>query len=411
MVINFLRRLGLGRNFWRQASFDEVGILYISRFLRLLAMNLSSIFILIFLYELGYSFGFLAIYLAGFYFFKVIGAILGGFYIARFGPKHGALLSNLLYIPTLIIISHTAELGLGAVVIGMILQALSVAIYNLSYDINFSKIKSLKRAGRQLGVANMMEKIIGGLAPMVGGFLAIWLGPQTVMIISAGIFALAAIPLLATEEPIRTNQKISIIGFPWHNFWHNLVGQIGVGFDAVSSQIWSILVPIFIFVGQNSYGVIGVLSSVAAVIGALAALIYGRFVDRGQGLKLLQIPVALKSITLAIRGAFINTPITSVASNLVSEATTTGYHMAYYKGAFDAADRSGSRIVYMMALAVCGNLAATLASGLLFGLLQVFHSEEIGLRFFLVISAIGLMALSLADFPLYREKSRQYRED
>ena len=86
-------------------------------------MNLSSIFILIFLYELGYSFGFLAIYLAGFYFFKVIGAILGGFYIARFGPKHGALLSNLLYIPTLIIISHTAELGLGAVVIGMILQA------------------------------------------------------------------------------------------------------------------------------------------------------------------------------------------------------------------------------------------------------------------------------------------------
>lgn len=409
--MNFLRQFSLRRNFWRHATFDEVGILYISRFLRLLAMNLSSVFILIFLYELGYSFSFLAIYLVGFYLFKLIGAILGGFYIARFGPKHGALLSNLLYIPTLIIISYTAEFGLSAIVIGMILQAFSVAIYDLSYDINFSKVKSLKRAGRQLGVVNMMEKIIGGLAPMIGGFLAIWLGPQMVMLISAGIFTLAIIPLLATEEPIKTNQKINILGFPWHNFWRNLIGQIGVGFDASSSQIWSILVPIFIFVGQNSYGVIGVLSSVAAIVGVLAALIYGRFVDKGQGLKLLQVPVMIKSVTLAIRGAFITTPVASVASNLVSESTTTGYHMAYYKGAFDAADRSGSRIVYMMALAVCGNLVAALSSGLLFGLLQIFHSEEIGLRFFLVISAVGLLALSLADFPLYREESRQYKED
>ena len=409
--MNFLRQFSWKSDFWRQANFDEVGILYVSRFLRLLAMNLSSVFILVFLHELGYSFSFLALYLVGFYFFKAIGAILGGFYIARFGPKHGALLSNLLYIPTLIIISHTAEFGLIAVVVGMILQALSVAIYDLSHDINFSKVKSSRRAGRQLGVMNMIEKIIGGLAPMVGGFLAIWLGPQTVMLISAGVFALAAIPLLATQEPIKTNQKINIIGFPWQNFWHNLVGQIGVGFDAASSQIWAVLVPIFIFVGQNSYGVIGVLSSVAAAIGVLATWIYGRFVDKGQGLKLLQIPVIFKSITLAIRGAFINTPMASVASNLVSEATTTGYHMAYYKGAFDAADRSGSRIVYMMALAVCGNLAAALASGILFGLLQVFHSEEIGLRFFLVVSAIGLLAISLADFPLYREESRQYKED
>lgn len=407
MLLDFLKKVNFTRHFWRNASFDDIGALYVSRFLRLLAINLSSVFILIFLYELGYSLSFIAMYLIAYYIVKAIGAIIGGFYVAKYGPKHGIVLSNLLYIPTLIIISRTEELGMIAVVAGMITLALSTVIHNVSYDVNFSKIKTIKKAGRQLGIVSMIEKAVGGLAPVIGGLFAIALGPEVVMLISAVIFALATIPLLRTEERSRLNQKINFKKFPWRKFWRTFLVSIGIGFDYASGQIWSILVPIFIFTGQNSYGVIGALSSTAAIVGIVAAMAYGRFVDKGEGLKLLQIPVLIKSLALAIRGGFITTPTAAVASNLVSESTTTGYNMAYYKGIFDVADRSGARIVYMVAMNFFSNIVAAIASVIILISLNSFNSEEIGLRFFLIISAIGVISISLADFPIYRkERSR-----
>lgn len=404
MLLDFLKKVNFTRHFWRNASFDDIGALYVSRFLRLLAINLSSVFILIFLYELGYSLSFIAVYLIAYYIVKAIGAIVGGFYVAKYGPKHGIVLSNLLYIPTLIIISRTEELGMIAVVAGMITLALSTVIHNVSYDVNFSKIKTIKKAGRQLGIVSMIEKAVGGLAPVIGGLLAIALGPEVIMLISAVIFALATIPLLRTEERSRLNQKINFKKFPWRKFWRTFLVSIGIGFDYASGQIWSILVPIFIFTGQNSYGVIGALSSTAAIVGIVAAMAYGRFVDKGEGLKLLQIPVLIKSLALAIRGGFITTPTAAVVSNLVSESTTTGYNMAYYKGIFDVADRSGARIVYMVAMNFFSNIVAAIASVIILISLNSFNSEEIGLRFFLVISAIGVISISLADFPIYRKE-------
>ena len=411
MLSKFFLRIKKARYFWRYASFTEVGILYVARILRLLAMNLSSIFILIFLYEIGYSFQFLIFYLIGYYALKVVGAIVGGFYVAKRGPKHGLLLSNLLYIPMLIVTSMAEEFGLPAVIAGLILQALSVAIYDLSYHIDFSKVKDVKSSGKQIGIMYVIEKITGGLAPMIGGFLAMTIGAQPVMLISAGLFALAAIPLLTSEEPIKTNQKINFYAFPWKNFWRNFTAQIGSGFDVVSSNIWSLLTPIFIFAGQNVYGVIGVLSSIGAIVGVVAALSYGYFVDRGKGLKLLQTPVYIKALTLAIRGGFIFSPAGAVASNLVSESTTTGYNMAYFKGAFDAADRSGSRIVYMMATMIVEYFTGIIASIIALICLNSFQIEQNGLRFFLVLSAIGILMYSTADFPLYRKRSRQYKEE
>lgn len=411
MFIKMISRLRRARHFWRYASFTEVGVLYLARILRLLAMNLSSVFILVFLYEIGYSFKFIAVYLIIYYVVKIIATILGGFYIAKHGPKHGLLLSNILYIPMLIIMSTAEEYGLHAIMLGLTLQAFSVAIYDLSYQIDFSKVKDIKSAGKQLSIMYIVEKIAGGLAPMIGGFLAMTIGAQPVMLISAVIFALAAIPLLATEEPMKTNQKINLYAFPWRNFRRNFIAQIGSGFDLVSSNIWALITPIFIFAGQNAYGVLGVLMSIQAVVGVAAAMIYGIFVDKGKGLKLLQIPVYIKSLTLAIRGGFIFNPIGAVASNLVSESTTTGYNMSYFKGAFDAADRSGSRIIYMMAIFIVENIAAAVASAIALLCINIFHVEELGLRSFMVISAVAILMYSTADFPLYRKKSRQYKEE
>ena len=99
----------------------------------------------------------------------------------------------------------------------------------------------------------------------------------------------------------------------------------------------------------------------------------------------------------------------TIATFLVS--TTTGYNMAYFKGAFDAADRSGSRIVYMMATMIVEYFTGIIASIIALICLNSFQIEQNGLRFFLVLSAIGILMYSTADFPLYRKRSRQYKEE
>ena len=41
--------------FWKNATFDEVRVLYLAKMLRILAMNLSNGFVLMYIFKLGYG--------------------------------------------------------------------------------------------------------------------------------------------------------------------------------------------------------------------------------------------------------------------------------------------------------------------------------------------------------------------
>ena len=235
MVKNFIHIIFLRRHFWRYATFDEVAELYVSRMLRMAALYLISSFMSIYLYQTGYSVAQIAFLWCGLYMFKALASLPIARLVAWMGPKHSILISNILYIPAMIGFALVPQWGVGLLIPTFIMQGISAAMYGIAYNVDFSKVKSLTHAGKEIAYMNIFEKVTTGISPLIGGFIAYFWGPQVVIILAAILFALAATPLLRTGEPVRINQKLTFRGFPWGLLFRHSLAQFGTGFDVFAS--------------------------------------------------------------------------------------------------------------------------------------------------------------------------------
>ncbi len=395
-----IHRLLERRHFWRVADFGELSELYATRLLRALAVNMVSIFVLIYLLQNGYglvfALGYSAIYMAT----RALFVWPSAYLIARIGPKHGTLVSNLLYIPALISLSFLPESGMSVLVGFGLLQAASVSLYDISYSVNFSKIKHVDHAGKELSFMYMFEKIATALSPLIGGAIATLFGAQWTLYGAAFVFFIAAAPLLFSPEPVKTHQRIRFTGINWRLIGRNLVSQVSVGIDAgASGGVWSLFLALIVFAGSGSvlYIEIGAVSSITILSALVTARIYGLLIDRHKSNQLLILGTISNSAMHMVR-PFISTPGGAVALNMVNELSTTGYNMPYMKGMFDVADSlPGYRIAYLSLM----EFALALGSSLLFviALLCVLSmGTGVGLKLTYVITAILTLAIGFNGF-------------
>lgn len=404
MIHQIIHRLLLRRHFWRYATFSEVSELYASRMMRMMAINISAAFVSVFLYQNGYSIQFIAGYWTLFYAFKVIISLPAAKYAALFGPKHGILLSNLLYIPSMVIYAFVPEWGIPALIATAILQGTSSALYDLCYLIDFSKVKNVEHAGKEIAYMNMVEKIAKGLSPFVGGLLAFLAGPEATMIAAAALFAFSSVPLFKTGEPVRTRQKLVFRGFPWRLAWRSFIAESAVGFDAIASgTVWSLLVAVGILgvTGNKVYAELGALLSVVLLAALAASYVYGRLIDKRRGGELLRVTVVVNSLVHLVR-PFVTSPVVVAGVNVANEAATTGYGMAFTRGMFDTADLSGHRITYLGCIEAVVNIGATCA-GLLFLMFVTYMNEIDGMKAFFFVTAGVVLLIMTPKFRLYQK--------
>lgn len=407
MIQKFIHRLFARRHFWRQATFSEVAELYASRMLRSFAFHMMSMFLVVYLYQNGYSLLFIMVYLVLYYSAKVLLSFIAGWCISRFGPKHSILLSNILYIPALLIFSFVPEAGIwyGSLVIGLfgMFQAASVTIYEYAYMVDFSKVKHADHAGKELGFMYIVEKAASVVSPLIGGILAMVAGPEVVILASAALFAVAAIPLLMTVEPIKTHQKIRWRGFPWRAIWRSPVAYTATGFDIIAtSPVWILFLASVIFATQQNeiYASLGTLTAVGMAAAFLAAYTFGKLIDKHSGGALLRYAVITKSLTHIVR-PLVASPIGAGLVNIVSESAATGQNMAFMRGMFDTADSSGYRLTYLLLIEVAANIGAVLAC-LVCALLLALFESHIAFMLFFVIAAGYVPLLATPRFRLYK---------
>lgn len=406
MVQKFFHSILVRRHFWRYATFSEVAELYVSRMLRMAAMYMAGSFMSIYLYQLGYSVGEIGLLWAGFFFFKTCIALPVSRFIAWVGPKHAILISNLLYIPAMIAFALLPYYGPWLLLVSLGFQAVSATMYTVGYLIDFSKVKSVDHAGKEIAYMNIFEKITTGLSPLIGGFVAFIFGPQVVIIVAAILFALAAVPLMKTGEQVRINQKLSFRGFPWQLLRGHALGQFAAGFDVFTSgTAWTVYVAIMILgltsESNSVYAVTGVLVSVVFVVAIVASYTYGKIIDKRRGGELMKAGAVANAITHLIR-PFVASPVTVAGLNAANELATTGYTLPYTRAMFDNADISGARVTYLGVVEMLSNFGAGMAA-LLLGLIALASTEEFALKsLFFVTAAVVLLVLTVR-FPLYKK--------
>lgn len=403
MIQTVIHRLLLRRHFWRYATFSEVAELYAARLLRMTANSLVSVFVAVFLYKSGYSLTYIATFYSLYFAFKLAISTPTALITARIGPKHGMLVANLLAIPSLVALPLLPHIGEWALVIFTVCQGSSMALYGICHLVDFSKVKHADHAGKEISFMNIMDKIAAGVSPLIGGLIAWLAAPEVTMWLAAGLFMVAALPLLRTAEPVRVGQKLSFRGFPWRETWRSLVANVGIGIDNTTSIVlWPLFLTVVVFAasGSSVYAQIGGLATITLFVGFIASQMYGILIDKRRGGELLRFATIANSFTHAIR-PFIYTPVAAALANVINETATTGYVMAFIRGMFDLADRSGHRIAYLLLIEITLNIGSLLISLVLLGFV-VFLQPHLALSVTFFVAAGLTLLIAFANFPLYR---------
>lgn len=395
------------RHYWRYVSFSQVAELYASRTLRMMAVSMVSIFVAIYLYQNGYDLTFIMLYFAAYFLVKGVLALPSAYVIAKIGPKHATLMSNLLYVPALLILTLLPEYGMFSLVGFGLFQAVSSAMYEMSYLVNFSKVRAEEFIGKEIGYMHMLERLAGGLSPVLGGFVAFLFGPQATLIVASILFAGAALPLLFTPEPVRLNQKITYHGLPWRKIYRGVRAELSIGVDLlVSGTSWSLFVALAIF-GETTnsiYAKLGILASITIIAAIISAKAFGMIVDRKRGGELLRVGVVLNVMTHLCR-PFVSTPLGAVLINASKEVATTGYAMPFTKGMFDMADNlPGYRIVYVSIMALTASVGAALAALIVAGF-TMFFNEIHSLQLSFILAAVTTLPIIRNGFPILKKSS------
>jgi len=394
----------LRRHFWRHATYSEIAELYMSRMLRMAALYIASAFMSIYLYQNHYTIGEIALFWAAFYLFKTVTALPVASLIARIGPKHGILVSNLLYIPALISFVFLPILGPWLLLPVLILQGTSATMYSIAYTIDFSKVKSVEHAGKEIAYMNILEKITTSISPLIGGVLAYFFGPQFVLVIAALLFALAAVPLLKTGEQVQTHVKLQFRGFPWGLIRQHWMAQVAVGYDVFASgTVWTLYTAVIVIGISSSndiYVITGILLSVVLIATLISSYMYGKIIDKKGGRVLMKASVIANSLTHLIR-PFITSPIMVAGANVTNEVATTGYTMPYTRAVFDNSDLSGHRATYLGMVDLLANFGAFLAAVTL-GVLFWAAGEIFSLTNFFFVAGVVVLLVLTAHFSLYK---------
>jgi MFS family permease len=405
MLKNLFHKMLLRRHFWRHATYSEIAELYVSRMLRMAALYIAGAFMSIYMYQVGYSIGEISLFWAVFYLFKVFASLPVASLVAQIGPKHAILVSNLLYIPSMIGFAFLPILGPWLLLPVLILQGTSASMYSIAYTIDFSKVKSIEHAGKEIAYMNILEKITTSISPLIGGALAYFFGPQIVLIIAAVLFALAAIPLFNSGEQVQTGIKLQFKGFPWRLILQHGMAQTALGFDVFASgTVWTLYTAVLIIgVSSNNqvYIISGILLSVVLLATLIASYVYGKIIDKKGGGLLMKASTVANALTHLMR-PFITSPITVAGINVANEVATTGYTMPYTRAVFDNADLSGHRTTYLGMVDVLSNFGAFLGAATL-GILAMAAGSTFALtNFFFVAGVVVLLVLS-AHFSLYKK--------
>lgn len=404
MFKSFVYKVIERRHFWRYASFNEIAELYMSRTIRAVALSLVSGFTSVYMYENGYSLIFIMGFFCCYYLMKIPISFFAGHLVARFGPKHGILVSDLLYAPAMFALGFMPIFGIYSIIVWGILLAFSASIYQISYMVDFSKVKNVDHAGKELAIMNILEKAAIGLSPIIGGLIALFFGLQPVIWISALMFIASALPLFKSIEPTRLRQKIKFEGFPWRYNIRSIIANTGIGFDYVTTGVaWHLFIIIVIFpnAGWEIYVELGALSSVTIITAIVASYAYGRLIDNRRGGDLLRFSVIANALVHAFR-PFAGNPAAIVATNIANEAATMGYSMSFTRGVFDTADLSGHRILYLCVCDAVANFGAALASGMLLICIILIGSVS-GLNVFFFVAAGFVLLIGSARFDIYRK--------
>ncbi|HZZ34217.1 MAG TPA: MFS transporter [Caulobacteraceae bacterium] len=200
--------------------------------------------------------------------------------------------------------------GVGATLLTLcVVTAIGEILYWPSYNAYFAAVGDAEHRGHQISAREALVAVVGIVAPLMGAWALVTMGPRPMFAAVGLIQALSALPLIGAPN---VAVKASAPGaFRAARLGVALSGADG-WFDAWFIVVWQI--ALFVSLGQ-SLSAYGGAMALAALVGAVLGLLLGRHVDAGHGRRAVAIAYTVVAGVVLMRAASFGSPWLAVAAN------------------------------------------------------------------------------------------------
>jgi MFS family permease len=338
---------------------------------------------------------------------KCFGILLAAYYVAWAGPKRAILVSNILIIPSLWALVTIDTYTIFAVFMYFFFQACSFALYYIASDVQFSSINHTEAAGKEVGWLYIMERVGTTVAPIAGGLIALFFGPEKVMLVAAILSIASALPLFLSPDKVHRHQKITFRGLPVQRLRQQFVSSGLAGVDYMTtSALWSLFIALTIFgTDDNSvYAKLGMAFTISLIASIVTSHVYGIIIDHRRASTLFKAGIVINALIHLTR-PFITTPAGVATLNAANEAGTSAYNMPYVRTEYDEADNlPGYRIAYLAAMWASLCFGAALMAAVAAGLVWKVGAVD-GLKASFIIAVIATLFMLNHGFSALRRSS------
>ncbi|HEY5410771.1 MAG TPA: hypothetical protein VIJ94_08585 [Caulobacteraceae bacterium] len=311
---------------------STINLLNLHYGLHSVAMNAGGVFFAVFLLKAGVS----ATAVLG-----ALAMILGGRFCARplvlaFGKRLGikpllvfcAVTSALQY--PLLARVHGIDVRLLELCIA---SSISDAFYWTSYHAYFASLGDEEHRGHQISAREALASVVGIVAPLIGGWALVALGPIVAFGSVGVVQMLSALPLLGTPN-VRVAMRVE------GAFRASLAGFVLFAADGwiASGYVFVWQISLFLLLG-SSFTAFGGAMAATALVGAGAGLLLGRHIDAGHGRRAVWLAFGVLAATILLRAA-VRTPALAILANAAGALVGCLYIPTLMTAVYNLAKRS-----------------------------------------------------------------------
>lgn len=309
----------------------EIQEVYLHSFLFKLAINLVSIFLPLYILDMGYGttvvFTFFAIYY-GVYLFA---SFPGAWVATKLGYKHTSLTAS----PFILIFYMLLRSNPGEPLLYMtaILGGLSFNLYWMGMNPEIAESSHDGDREKETGYFFSMPTLAAMLAPTVGGLILSLYTFDLLFLAATALIGLSFTPFLFSDEH-KDGMDMNPRSFFSMEYFNDFMTYM---FKGAQSMVKKVLWPLYLaLVIQGSVN-IGGAGSLLALGSAIASISLGKFTDDSNRNEVILSGVAVTSLTF-IAMSFVTTPLVSFIVSFFNGLGRTAISLPVYSRAMDRAE-------------------------------------------------------------------------
>jgi MFS transporter, DHA1 family, inner membrane transport protein len=197
----------------------------------------------------------------------------------------------------------------GMLAVLVLVTSLSELVYYVSYNAYFAALGDAEHRGHQISAREALMTVAGIVAPLLGTWALVTVGPRIMFAAVAMVQALAVLPIIGAP-----NVQVKGTAPGAYRSARVAVAIIAADgwFDVCFIFVWQI--ALFVSLGEN-FAAYGGAMVIAGLVGAIFGLLLGRHIDAGHGRRAVMIAYGLGAAIVLVRAGSLDWPWIAVVAN------------------------------------------------------------------------------------------------